>query len=122
MAHKLPNYLRTFRRRAGYAQNDIAFLLDSSSGTRIGRHERFDRLPLTTTVFAYEVIFRAPARELFAGVYERIEREITRRALALSKRLGERPESSRTQRKLESLKTIYVPFAGSQEGNDGATR
>lgn len=111
MAPKLPNYLRTFRRRAGLAQDDVAFLLGSPSGTRVGRHERSRRLPIATTIFAYEVVFQAPARELFAGLYDRVERETVRRALELADQLKDQAEHARKRQKLETLQAIYVPFA-----------
>ena len=39
MPHKLENYLRTYRRRAGLSQDEMAFLLGTKSGTKVSRYE-----------------------------------------------------------------------------------
>jgi transcriptional regulator with XRE-family HTH domain len=69
MSYKLENYLRTYRKRSGLSQDEMAFLLGCQNGTKVSRYERFARKPNLETLFAYEVVFGAPARELFAGVY-----------------------------------------------------
>ena len=102
-------------------QDEVALLLGGANGTRIGRHERFDRLPLTTTIFAYEIVFQAPARELFAGLYNRMERQTIRQAISLSKTLSKQTAAARTTQKIESLKAIYVPFTENHE-NTGTRR
>jgi transcriptional regulator with XRE-family HTH domain len=68
--HRLPNYLRTHRKRLRAGQRHVAFLLGSKSGTKISRYEHFSRVPDLQTVFALEVIYGVPARELFAGMFE----------------------------------------------------
>ena len=82
---KLPNYLRTFRKRAGFTQGDMAFLLGMKTSPHVSRYEHFRTLPSLKTAFAFEVIFRVPAKELFAGVYGEVEREIAARAALLAK-------------------------------------
>ena len=42
------------------------------NGTKVSRYERFARKPSLETLFAYEVVFGAPARELFAGAYQKV--------------------------------------------------
>lgn len=91
MSKKLQNYLRTHRRRAGLTQKQVAFLLGIKSVTRISRYERFHRLPDFRTSIGLEVIFHASARELFAGPYEEVEREIEKRARLLAAKLGRKP-------------------------------
>ena len=68
MAHRLPNYLRTHRKRAGLSQDEVAFLLGCRSGAKVSRYERLARRLSLETAFAYEALFGVPARELFAGV------------------------------------------------------
>jgi transcriptional regulator with XRE-family HTH domain len=106
MSHKLSNYLRTYRKRAGFSQDEIAFLLGVHSGAKVCRYERFSRKPSLRTVFAYEVIFQTPARELFAGVYQKVERTVTARAALLSRKLHVSKPEGLPARKLESLKAI----------------
>ena len=92
--HKLDNYLRTYRKRAGLSQDEIAYLLGACDGTKIGRYERFQRTPNLQTALACEAIYGVPVRELFAGVYEQAERTVARRA----RRLNERIEPERVCR------------------------
>ena len=104
--HKLQNYLRTHRKRAGLSQDEVAFLLGCQSGTKVSRHERFGRNPSLETTFAYEVVFGTPARELFAGIFQKVELRTLRRAQLLVERLSQTKEDRRSVQKLEILKRI----------------
>jgi transcriptional regulator with XRE-family HTH domain len=109
MAHrKLQNYLRVHRRRAGFSQQDVAFLLGTNSKGKVSRYERYVRQPRLTTVFAYELIFGAPARELFAGIFQEIERAIIDRAVLLASKLEHAKPERITARKLELLGSIIT--------------
>ena len=85
--HKLENYLKTYRKRAGISQREMDFLLGARGGSKTSRYEHFKRTPNLETAFACEALFHAPARELFAGVYARAERRTILRARLLRKRL-----------------------------------
>jgi DNA-binding XRE family transcriptional regulator len=85
--HKLDNYLRTYRKRAGFSQDEVACLLGTRDGTKTSRHERLKRTPSLETALAYEAMFGVPVRELFAGVSARARRQTRRRACLLRKRL-----------------------------------
>ncbi len=99
--HRLENYLKTYRKRAGLSQEEMAYLLGSRDGTCPARHEGFIRTPSLETALAYEAIHGTPVRELFAGVYERAEREAMRRARVLRKR-----DMARGKLPIEKLKTL----------------
>lgn len=86
--HRLENYLKTYRKRAGLSQAEMAYLLGSRDGTCPARHEGFIRTPSLETALAYEVIYGTPVKELFAGMYARAERAAARRARVLEKRLA----------------------------------
>lgn len=86
--HKLENYLRTYRKRAGLSQGEMAYLLGGKDGAKMSRYERFARVPSLETALAYEAIFQAPVSELFAGVYGKAERAAIRRARLMKKRIG----------------------------------
>src|SRR5205823_906586 len=103
---KLQNYLRTHRRRSGLSQKEVGFLLGCKSSTKVSRYERFSRQPTLKNVFAYELIFGVPARELFAGVFQRVEGETLRRVQLLSQKLKQAKPNQRTSRKLELLDAI----------------
>ncbi|MGH9459930.1 MAG: helix-turn-helix transcriptional regulator [Vicinamibacteria bacterium] len=103
MAHHLPNYLKTHRKRAGLSQDEVAFLLGYQSGSRVSRYESFGRAPTLEVALACEAVLGIPARELFAGVYEKAAEETRRRAAMLTKRLTADPASGACERKLALL-------------------
>ena len=106
MSSTLPNYLRTYRKKAGFTQKETAFVLGLKSAGRISRYENFSRLPNLKTALAYEAIFRAPVRKLFAGVFELVEKEVIKGASELSKKLEKENLNPALVRKLEILKAI----------------
>lgn len=103
---KLPNYLRTHRKRVGLLQKELAFLLGVSGGAKVSRYEHFIRQPTLQTVFAYEVIFGVTARELFAGIFQEVEEETLRRVQTLIHNLKKQNPQSTTNRKIELLQLI----------------
>src|SRR5437762_13043164 len=88
MSHKLENYLRTYRKQSGLSQDEVARSSGCQNGTKVSRYERFARKPSLETLFAYEVVFGAPARELFAGAYQKVEKRISNRAQLLTRILN----------------------------------
>jgi transcriptional regulator with XRE-family HTH domain len=106
MSHKLENYLRTYRKRSGLSQDVVAFLLGCQAGTKVSRYERFARKPSLETLFAYEVVFGAPARELFSGAYQKVEKKILNRAQLLTRKLSRATPTPMATRKLTILKAI----------------
>jgi transcriptional regulator with XRE-family HTH domain len=101
---RLQNYLRTHRKRAGLSQMETAFLLGVKSGTKISRYENLARIPDLATVFALEAIYRVPARELFAGMFDDVQRAVRARARRLAKRMSK--NSSASTNKLNSVKAV----------------
>lgn len=106
--HKLENYLRTYRKRAGFSQDEIAYLLGAKSGTKTSRYERFRRTPSLETALAYEAVFGVPVRELFAGVFQKVERETRMRARRLRRKLEAGARSSAVPRKLDRLGSLLA--------------
>ena len=84
---KLENYLRTYRKKSGLTQREVAFLLGCQNGAQVSRYERRRRLPPLGTAFAWEAIFGVPAAELFAGLRENIGEDIKKRLLELRSKL-----------------------------------
>jgi transcriptional regulator with XRE-family HTH domain len=103
---KLDNYLRTYRKKLGLTQREVAFLLGYRGNAKVSRYERQGPIPTLKTIFAYEAIFQKPARELFAGIYDRAERETLRRARLLVGRLRKRQASPILARKIASLRAV----------------
>ena len=108
MESKIPSYLRTYRKRNGLTQDEVAFLLGCQSGTKVSRFERRTRKPNLETALACEVVFGIPAHELFPRAYAEVEKNVTARAHLLSSRLraGNNREAPRLRQKLASLNAI----------------
>lgn len=103
---RLPNYLRAHRKRAGFSQREVAFLLGCKYGGKLSRYERFLREPTLRTALACEVLFDTPVRELFAGAFEHAEKNARRRARLLALRLKRTRDDPRLERKLATLTVI----------------
>jgi transcriptional regulator with XRE-family HTH domain len=106
MPQKLQNYLRTYRKRSSLSQDEVAYLLGCQSGTKVSRYERHTRKPNLETLFAYEMVFGAPARELFAGVFQKVEKKIFHRTQLLTRKLNRATSDRMATRKLQILKAI----------------
>ncbi len=105
MARKLPNYLRTYRRYTGLSQDEVAFLL-GCDGSAVTYYERSARRPPVESILAFEMIFGAPARDLFAGVCDKVEENTRTRATVLAQKLSAKAPDPITTRKLEVLRNI----------------
>lgn len=105
--HNLPNYLRACRKKAGFSQEEIAYLLGFDS-SHVCRYERFRRSPGFRIAIAFEVIFKTSVRELFSGDYHTIESAIRMRARRLIKRLKNEKADQISLRKLAHLERIIA--------------
>ena len=102
MSSSLPNYLRTNRKRLTLTQEEVAFLLGfrgMNRGAKVCRVEKFAHEPNLRTALAYGAIYQKPLRELFAGLYEHIEREVAGRAKILSLRKDRGNDEQATHRR-----------------------
>jgi hypothetical protein len=63
-------------------------------------------MPSLETAIALEVIFGAPLRELYAGVYDEVEQAVMERIFELSRLLGEAPKCERVEHQLNTLEEI----------------
>ena len=106
MSHKLQNYLRTHRKHASLSQDEVAFLLGCQNRTKVSRYERSNRKPSLETALAYEMVFGTPGRELFAGIFQKVEEKTKKRAQLLAQKLSTAKPDRVTLRKLETLKAI----------------
>lgn len=111
MSQPLQNYLRTYRRRAGLSQDEVALLLGWASGVHVSEYERYARRPTLETVFFYEVVFGVPASELFRGVFQKVEKETRKRAQTLAEELRKAKPGRTISRKLSILEAIISPRA-----------
>jgi transcriptional regulator with XRE-family HTH domain len=105
MARKLPDYLRSDRRRAGLSQEDIAVLLGSGV-LAISRYERMRRLPPLEIALAYQAVFGTPVAELFAGRYREIVKQVRARARSRGGMLERITNGRHIARRKETLQSI----------------
>ena len=106
--HKLPNYLRLYRKRLGLSQNEVAFLLGCCDASQPSRYEHFSRIPTLRTALALAVIFQVSVCELFSGEYQKVENAVCRQAQRLEARLATESPDRPTARKLALLKIILT--------------
>jgi DNA-binding XRE family transcriptional regulator len=83
-SQKLEHYLRTCRKRSGLSQGEVAYLLGSSTRTKVSRYERGRYVPTLRTALVFEALFGTPVSEIFAGLHQSAEKELRRRARALA--------------------------------------
>lgn len=75
----LPNYLRTYRKKAGLTQQDFAFLLGVKDGAQVSRYEKGHRLPPLRTALVCEAVLGVEVSELFAGIRAAVENDVVSR-------------------------------------------
>lgn len=95
-----PNYLRSKRKQFSLTQEEVAFLLGAKGIDRAGKVSRDEgslRTPTLESALAYEAIYGKPVRELFAGLYERVAKEVSSRARILSYRKHGPPDPKKRQ-------------------------
>lgn len=105
------NYLRPHRKRLALSQEEVAFLLGArgmDKGIKVSRDENHARMPNLETALAYEAIYGKPVRELFAGLYARVERDVAERAKVLRHRKtkGHKPKRAEVITNLISKSVI----------------
>jgi len=104
---RLPNYLRSNRKRLALSQAEMGFLLGNLGGSKMCRYERFSREPSLATALAFEVIFQRPASELFGGLYQKIEQDVAARAKILTHKIDRGKPGRQTAHKRQ----IYASLA-----------
>ena len=72
----------------------------------MSRDESLAREPSLQTALAYQIIYGTPVRELFAGLYEQVEREVMERAKILRHR-----NSTKQNPKLQQIITNLIAQA-----------
>ena len=101
---RLPNYIRTHRKRAYLTQVEVAYLVGAKSGARISRHEHFKESPNLQTLLAYELLFGTPARDLFGGIHREVEQKLRDRIRCLIRKISRVGKNRVAKQKIEMLK------------------
>lgn len=106
-SHKLDNYLRTYRKRSGFSQDELAYLLGTGGGAKVSRYERNGRQPSLDTALAYGAAFGVPVEQLFAGRFRKARISVRRRAAFLRRRLSVRSQTPSILQRLQSIATMF---------------
>src|SRR6185437_3014891 len=106
MSNKISSYLRTYRRRSGLTQSEVAFLLGARDGAKVSRYERLSRRPNLQTALGLQAIFGLATKEILPRLFMAVDRRVLARANLLSRRLRQLPDSRRTRRKLAFLSEL----------------
>lgn len=109
MSRKLNNHLRRHRRRAGFSQGEIAFLLGRRAASIASRHEQCARQPNLETALAYQAIHGVPVSDLFPSTYRKVENKVLKRARVLKRVVRRAPTSALQRAKLAALRLIAGP-------------
>jgi transcriptional regulator with XRE-family HTH domain len=89
------NCLRTARRRAGFTQPELAFLLGINDAGQVSRYERGTRLPSLLTAIGYDLILGEPVEALFASLRSGLALKVKNRMRRLRARLASKHETGR---------------------------
>ena len=121
---KLQHYLRTHRRRLGFSQKELAYLLAEAQPGGLSRYENLSREPNLRTAIAFEVIFRVSLREIFAGMYEDVEQQTLDRVRRLSERLhtSDVPAKRHEARRAQVEAALLTLLAHLQSNNEYENR
>jgi transcriptional regulator with XRE-family HTH domain len=92
----LANYLRTHRRRTGLTQQELARVLGYGTHGAVSRHERLESVPSLLVALRYQVLYRVPVSEIFAGLTETVEFNLEAQLAEFEGDLGE--QSARSSR------------------------
>ena len=107
-SNPLPNLLRMHRRRSGFSQDDISYLLGAQCGAKTCRYERNHRVPPLETAFGLEIIYQTSLHELFPGQFREVEERILSRANRLAHSRARKEQTPLVVRQLESLRKMGV--------------
>src|SRR6266542_261915 len=105
MAQRLKIYSRSFRRRVGLTQRELAFLIGVKTHAVVSRIAGLKRCPRLVWAVACEAVFDTRALELFPELFAEVHQAVFRRACELYEEL--QGNSSRTTRiKLDFLEKV----------------
>jgi transcriptional regulator with XRE-family HTH domain len=101
------SYLRPVRRRWGFTQAELAFLLGFGTGKSISSIEAQTRTPTLGVVLSCAIIFNTSPVKLFPGAISDAEQLIIARARELYDQLQGDP-STTTRIKLDFLEALFL--------------
>ena len=103
MSYRHRNNLKPHRKRSGFTQAELAFLLGLKDHSAISKFEHGEREPDFRMAVAYHAVFDRGLPELFLQVHREVRAEIGKRAERLSEVIGGGPKSAKVAYKLQKL-------------------
>lgn len=107
MIQKFRSYLRPVRRRWGFTQQELAFLIGHRTGKSISRIESLQQNPTMEVALACAIIFNTAPVRLFPGLVTDIRQAIIARANDLYQELQGDP-SRGTKLKLDFIESLLA--------------
>jgi DNA-binding XRE family transcriptional regulator len=103
---------RSWRRRSGLTQDDVAFLVGLRAASQVSRHESGDREPDLRLALGYKLVFDATVHELLPRIYFDVAASIGKRAQMLLERERTMPDTQRSTCKAEHLQKLIERVGG----------
>lgn len=103
MSRDKPNYLRTFRMRAGLTQQEVAFLLGLSNRKAVSRFERTGQGMALEQMLALQIIFDVSVQELYSSLHLKVEQLALTRVQVLIQKLEREADSKKNRYKRKTL-------------------
>ena len=73
---------------------------------KVSRYERFARKPSLEAALACRAVFGVPVEDMYAGIYQKVERTTQKRAQLLARKVSRATPTPMATRKLQILKAI----------------
>lgn len=106
MSHPHRINLKPYRKRSGFTQQELGFLLGLQQHSCISRYEAGESIPSLETALAYQAVFGRELQELFPELHERVFTSVGERARQLSQRLSCGEEKRKTAYKIQKLESL----------------
>ena len=107
MVQHFQSYLRPLRRRWGFTQGELAFLIGYQTGKSISRIEALKQTPTLNAALSCAVIFNTAHVKLFPSTLHEVEQVVLDRANELYEELEGDP-SNVTRVKLDFLEVLIA--------------
>jgi transcriptional regulator with XRE-family HTH domain len=97
---------RSWRRRSGLTQEDVAFLVGLRAASQVSRHESGDREPDLRLALGYKLVFDATVHELLPTIFADVATKIGSRAKMLIEREATMSDTQRSTCKAQHLQQL----------------
>ena len=83
-------------------------MLAVKSGAKVSRYETFRRMPNLETALAFQALFGVPVAEMFAGIYQEVEKKTAKQATILQQKLQKKASDRMSARKADLLRASAI--------------